>query len=69
MGLGITVDINGELIERIVVLRVDDFKGLDEVHRYRVWYDQEVFFLDHLYSDGALILVQKALTLVTESLS
>ncbi len=69
MGLGVTVSINREPIEKIVVLRAEDFKGPDEVHRYRVWYEHEVLFMDHLYSDGALILAQKALTLVNESRS
>ncbi len=69
MSLKITISINREPIEEIVILRGEDFRGSEEVHRYRVWYDHEVIFMDHLYSDGALILAQKALTLVNESLS
>ncbi len=69
MSLRILLVINREPVEEIVIVRIEKFRGTDEIHRYRVKHDGlPMGHLNHLYSDGALILAQKALTLVKESL-
>ncbi len=51
------------LIESLQVQRVEDFKGKDEVHRYRIrkpkGYGRRV--IKHKYSDGHFVLLRKAL--------
>lgn len=69
MSLRLLFVINREIIDEVVVTRIGQFEGLSEVHRYEVVYEGVLIgHMDHLYSDGALILAQKALTLVKESL-
>lgn len=69
MGLGIILHIDREVIEEVTVTRIEDFRGIAKVHRYRVKHEG-LFMgqLSHLYSDGALVLAQKALQLVNASL-
>lgn len=69
MSLRLLFVINREIIDEVVVTRIGQFEGLGAVHRYEVVYEEVLIgHMDHLYSDGVLILAQKALTLVKESL-
>ena len=69
MSLRILLVINREPVEEIVIVRIEKFRGTDEIHRYRVKHDDlPMGHLNHLFSDGALVLSQKALELVNERL-
>ncbi len=69
MSLRLLFVINRDLVDEVVITRVGEFKGANKVHRYEAIYDTLLIgYVDHRYSDGALILAQKALTLVNESL-
>ncbi len=70
MSLEITISVLQVPIEEITVVRTEDYKGSDRVYRYTVRHKGLLIgFVWHRYSEGAFVLAQKVLTLMTESLS
>ncbi len=69
MSLRVLFIVDREPIEEVVLVRIEKFRGTDEIYCYRVEHNGlPMGHLNHLYSDGALVLAQKALQLVNESL-
>lgn len=62
MPLYIDIRINQKPLDSLVIGRLEDFKGHDRAHRYRVTSSAGGSALfDHVYSDGARVCVQRAL--------
>lgn len=64
MPLHVSIRVNDDHLHDLVIGRTENFKGADKEHAYIVMRDEDTSTIQtfkHLYSDGPLVCVERAL--------